>query len=148
MVERGLSLSGFEPLRFRRNIAPRGPSGAIIFGGIAAICGYGFYRLGQGHNEKRFAALPVSFRTRDLEPLRLTVRHHHHSELKRETAWSRIHLVPFLLAENDRDVYRRSQAAVAREKEIMKDVKGWEVRSNQEQRRSGFTHRQQSMARG
>lgn len=33
-----------------------------------------------------------------------------------------------LLAEGDRDAYRREQAALAREKEIMKDVKGWEVR--------------------
>lgn len=32
-----------------------------------------------------------------------------------------------LLAESDRDVYRREQAALAREKEIMKDVPGWEV---------------------
>lgn len=32
-----------------------------------------------------------------------------------------------MLAENDRDVYRRSQAMLAREKEIMKDVDGWEV---------------------
>lgn len=31
------------------------------------------------------------------------------------------------MAEGDRDAYRREQAAVAREKEIMKDVKGWEV---------------------
>lgn len=44
------------------------------------------------------------------------------SELQREKAWSRIHLVPLLLAEGDRDAYRRSQAALAREKEIMKDV--------------------------
>ena len=43
--------------------------------------------------------------------------------------WSRIHLVPLLLAEGDRDAYRRRQAAIARESEIMKDVKGWEVRS-------------------
>lgn len=50
-------------------------------------------------------------------------------ELIRERAWSRIHLVPLLLAEGDRDTYRREQAALAREKEIMKDVKGWEVRS-------------------
>jgi hypothetical protein len=48
-------------------------------------------------------------------------------ELQREKAWSRIHLVPLLLAESDRDVYRREQAALAREKEIMKDVPGWEV---------------------
>ena len=41
--------------------------------------------------------------------------------------WSRIHLVPLLLAEGDRDVHRRQLAANAREQEIMKDVKGWEV---------------------
>lgn len=35
--------------------------------------------------------------------------------------------MPLLLAESDRDVYRREQAALAREKEIMKDVPGWEV---------------------
>jgi NADH dehydrogenase (ubiquinone) 1 alpha subcomplex subunit 13 len=49
-------------------------------------------------------------------------------ELKRESAWARIHLVPLLLAEGDRDAYRRDQAARARESEIMKDVRGWEVR--------------------
>jgi GRIM-19 protein len=48
-------------------------------------------------------------------------------ELQREKIWSRIHLVPLLMAEGDRDAYRREQAALAREKEIMKDVKGWKV---------------------
>ena len=48
-------------------------------------------------------------------------------ELQREKIWSRIHLVPLLLAEGDRDAYRREQAALAREKEIMKDVTNWEV---------------------
>jgi hypothetical protein len=52
-------------------------------------------------------------------------------ELQRENAWSRIHLVPLLLAEGDRDAYRREQAALAREREIMKDVPGWEVRARQ-----------------
>ena len=46
------------------------------------------------------------------------------SELKRERVWSRIHLTPLLLAETDRDSYRREKAMVAREKEIMKDVPG------------------------
>ena len=32
-----------------------------------------------------------------------------------------------LMAEGDRDLYRRQQAALAREREIMKDVPGWEV---------------------
>jgi hypothetical protein len=49
-------------------------------------------------------------------------------ELEREKVWSRLHLVPLLLAEGDRDAYRRQQAALAREKEIMSGVKGWEVR--------------------
>ncbi len=53
---------------------------------------------------------------------------HDYRELQREKAWSRIHLVPLLLAEGDRDTYRRQQAALAREREIMKDVKGWEGR--------------------
>ena len=35
--------------------------------------------------------------------------------------------MPMLMAEGDRDLYRRQQAALAREKEIMKDVPGWEV---------------------
>lgn len=51
-----------------------------------------------------------------------------HRELQREKVWSRLHLVPLLLAEGDRDAYRREQAALEREKEIMKNVKGWEVR--------------------
>lgn len=50
-----------------------------------------------------------------------------YSELRREKAWSRIHLVPLLMAEADRDTHRREQAQLAREKEIMKDVKGWQV---------------------
>ena len=51
-------------------------------------------------------------------------------ELKREKMWSRIHLVPMLLAEGDRDAYRRQEAALAREKDIMKDVPGWQVRAH------------------
>jgi GRIM-19 protein len=48
-------------------------------------------------------------------------------ELEREKVWSRIHLVPMLMAEGDRDLYRRQQASLAKEREIMKDVPGWEV---------------------
>ena len=48
-------------------------------------------------------------------------------ELEREKVWSRIHLIPMLQAEADRDTYRREVAAKEREAEIMKDVKGWKV---------------------
>ncbi|KAF8663507.1 hypothetical protein AX16_001073 [Volvariella volvacea WC 439] len=91
---------GFEAVKYKRNLPFRGPSSLVILGGVTAICTYGFYRLGRGNLEKR--------------------------ELAREKAWSRIHLVPLLMAESDRDMYRREQAAIAREREIMKDVKGWE----------------------
>ncbi|KWU45658.1 hypothetical protein RHOSPDRAFT_16087, partial [Rhodotorula sp. JG-1b] len=90
---------GFAPIKYKRNLPTKGPGGALIFGTVAAICTFGFWRVGQGNLEKR----------------------------QREKAWSRIHLVPLLLAESDRDVYRREQAALAREKEIMKDVPGWEA---------------------
>jgi len=88
---------GFEAVRYKRNLPLRGPSGLAILGGVTALCAYGFYRVGKGNIEKR--------------------------ELQREKIWSRIHLVPLLLAEGDRDAYRREQAALAREREIMKDVR-------------------------
>ncbi|EGO02024.1 B16.6 subunit of GRIM-19, NADH:ubiquinone oxidoreductase [Serpula lacrymans var. lacrymans S7.3] len=91
---------GFEAVKYKRNLPFRGPSGLVILGAVTAVCAYGFYRVGKGNLEKR--------------------------ELQREKVWSRIHLVPLLLAEGDRDAYRREVAAVEREKEIMKDVKGWE----------------------
>ncbi|KAF8238956.1 hypothetical protein L208DRAFT_1374878 [Tricholoma matsutake] len=92
---------GFEAIKYKRNLPFRGPGSLVILGGVTGICGYGFYRLGKGNLERR--------------------------ELQREKIWSRIHLVPLLMAEGDRDAYRRQQAALAREKEIMKDVKGWEA---------------------
>lgn len=41
------------------------------------------------------------------------------SELAREKMWSRIHLIPLLTAEEDRDLVRRHLADQAREKELM-----------------------------
>ncbi|EPQ28255.1 uncharacterized protein PFL1_04082 [Pseudozyma flocculosa PF-1] len=92
---------GYQPIRYKRNLPGKNPSGIAVFGAMFAICGYGFYKVGQGNLEQR--------------------------ELKRERAWSRIHLIPMLMAEADRDAYRREQAQLAREKEIMKDVPDWEA---------------------
>jgi hypothetical protein len=50
-----------------------------------------------------------------------------HRELKREKAWSRIHLIPLLEAENDRDKYRRAVAEKTVEGAIMHRHKGWKV---------------------
>ena len=44
---------------------------------------------------------------------------HVRSELAREKMWSRIHLVPMLQAEEDRDLVRRHWADQAREKELL-----------------------------
>jgi hypothetical protein len=42
-----------------------------------------------------------------------------HSELAREKMWARIHLIPALQAEEDRDQVRRHLADKAREKELL-----------------------------
>ena len=44
---------GYEPIRYKRNLPARGPGGLAIFGGVIAICTYGFWRLGQGNLEQR-----------------------------------------------------------------------------------------------
>lgn len=41
------------------------------------------------------------------------------SELAREKMWSRIHLIPVLQAEEDRDLVRRHLAQSARERELL-----------------------------
>jgi len=52
-----------------------------------------------------------------------------HRELAREKQWSRLHLIPVLQAEQDRDLVRRTLANSEREKFLMKDVKGWDYGS-------------------
>ncbi|WFD30402.1 hypothetical protein MSPP1_001421 [Malassezia sp. CBS 17886] len=92
---------GFAPIRYKRNLPARGPSGTVLLAGVLGISIFGFYRVGLANQEKR--------------------------EIARERAWSRIYLTPMILAEGDRDTFRRETAAIAREKELMKDVPGWEV---------------------
>ncbi|KAJ2472471.1 hypothetical protein GGI02_001557 [Coemansia sp. RSA 2322] len=92
---------GFASIRYERRLPRRGPSGVAMFGICGAVMAYGWYRVYLGLDERR--------------------------ELDREKMWSRIHITPLLLAESDRDEYRRNWAAVEREREIMKDVPGWEA---------------------
>ncbi|CDZ98719.1 NADH:ubiquinone oxidoreductase, B16.6 subunit/cell death-regulatory protein [Phaffia rhodozyma] len=92
---------GFGSIKYKRSLPYKGPSGIAIFGGLGLLMGVGWYRLIGGLRERK--------------------------ELHRENMQSRINLLPFLLAEMDRDMYRRQQASLARERIIMKDVKGWEV---------------------
>lgn len=44
---------GYETLKYKRNLPVKGPSGAVLFGGMFALCTFGFWRLGQGNVEKR-----------------------------------------------------------------------------------------------
>lgn len=48
---------GFDAIKYKRNLPFRGPSGAVIFGAVTAICAYGFYRVGLGNLEKRYVEL-------------------------------------------------------------------------------------------
>jgi len=60
---------------------------------MGAIMTYGFYKIGKGIREK--------------------------NELAREKMWARIHLIPLLQAEEDRDQVRRYFADQAREQQLL-----------------------------
>ncbi|KXN68003.1 GRIM-19 protein [Conidiobolus coronatus NRRL 28638] len=92
---------GFPTIRVDRNLPKSRLTGLGIFGGVIALSIYGFHRVLEGKIERK--------------------------EINREKVWARINLVPLLEAESDRDKYRRGQAALAREAEIMKGVPGWKV---------------------
>ncbi|KAF2239476.1 NADH-ubiquinone oxidoreductase subunit GRIM-19 [Viridothelium virens] len=84
---------GYEPVQYKRNLPARGFRASYYLIGVGLIMTYGFYRLGIGIRER--------------------------NELGREKMWSRIHLIPLLQAEEDRDQVRRYLADKAREKELL-----------------------------
>ncbi|KAG7928332.1 hypothetical protein KL925_001632 [Ogataea polymorpha] len=96
-------VGGYEKIQWKRNLPSRGFRPLVWLGLLVATTSYGFYKVIQGNREN--------------------------VELKREKLWSRIHLMPLLQAEQDRDIVRRTIAYYNREAEIMKDVPWWEVKS-------------------
>ncbi|KAL0637846.1 hypothetical protein Q9L58_003236 [Maublancomyces gigas] len=102
---------GYDPIQYKRNVPARGFRPAYYLFAVGAVCTFGFYHI-----------------TRENRQL---------NEFAREKAWARIHLVPLLEAESDRDAVRRQLAAAAHERDLMKDVKGWKFGSvyNTEKRR-------------
>ncbi|CDK29101.1 unnamed protein product [Kuraishia capsulata CBS 1993] len=96
-------IGGYESIQWKRNLPSRGFRPTIWFAGLVGMTAYGFYHVCQGNREK--------------------------AELKREKLWARIHLIPLLQSETDRDVVRRTFAYYKREGEIMKDIPWWEVKS-------------------
>ncbi|KZF21827.1 NADH-ubiquinone oxidoreductase 14kD subunit [Xylona heveae TC161] len=86
-------VGGYAPVQYKRNLPVRGFRPAVYLLAVGVISGYGFYKLGQGIREQ--------------------------NELAREKMWGRIHLIPLLQAEEDRDLVRRHWADLAREKELL-----------------------------
>lgn len=105
---------GYEPVQYRRNLPVRGFRPAYLLVGLAGVMSWGFYRLGQGIREQKWVDQSTLLRQQDDEVLNCG-----HSELAREKMWSRIHLIPLLQAEEDRDVVRRDFAQKALEKELL-----------------------------
>jgi len=64
-----------------------------MLAGMVGVMTYGFWKLGKGIRQQ--------------------------NELAREKMWSRIHLIPLLTAEEDRDLVRRHLADQAREKALL-----------------------------
>ncbi|PSS09251.1 hypothetical protein M430DRAFT_69666 [Amorphotheca resinae ATCC 22711] len=86
-------VGGYEPVQYKRNLPARGFRPSVLLMGVAGIMAFGFYKVGKGIREQ--------------------------NELAREKMWSRIHLIPLLTAEEDRDLVRRHLADQAREKELL-----------------------------
>ncbi|KAL9033786.1 MAG: hypothetical protein Q9180_005764 [Flavoplaca navasiana] len=84
---------GYEPVQYKRNLPARGFRPGYYLLGMFAIMGYGWYKYIKGVREL--------------------------NELGREKMWSRIHLIPLLQAENDRDQVRRYWADQDREQELL-----------------------------
>ena len=55
---------GYANIKYKRNLPIRGVSGAVLMGGVALICGLGFYRVGQANVERRSVALSHIFHLR------------------------------------------------------------------------------------
>ena len=95
--------------------------------------GYGWYHLTKGIRERKYVPCRVARPIWDLvrlarPPVSKSTREASQavandpfpdSELAREKVWSRIHLIPLLQAEEDRDLVRRHLADQAREKELL-----------------------------
>ncbi|KAG5917927.1 hypothetical protein E4U60_001317 [Claviceps pazoutovae] len=85
--------AGYGPVQYKRNLPISGIRPGTILLGVGAVMAYGWYKLFYGMREM--------------------------NELAREKMWSRIHLIPLLQAEEDRDQVRRYWADQNREKELL-----------------------------
>ncbi|KAI9045538.1 putative NADH-ubiquinone oxidoreductase subunit GRIM-19 [Aspergillus affinis] len=84
---------GYGPVQYKRNVPARGFRPVYYLLGMHMFMAYGMYKLFYGIREQ--------------------------NELAREKIWGRLHLLPLLQAEEDRDQVRRYYADKAREKELL-----------------------------
>ena len=113
---------GYSPVQYKRNLPVRGFRPAAYLFGTAALMTYGFWRVGQGIREHKCVESYLGVRSKAFEhdwDVIGTSANTWHSELAREKMWARIHLIPALQAEEDRDQVRRYLADKAREKELL-----------------------------
>ncbi|KAK3314289.1 GRIM-19 [Apodospora peruviana] len=86
-------VGGYDAVQFKRNLPAKGFKPATLLVGCGVVMLYGWYKLTVGIREQ--------------------------NEYAREKMWSRIHLIPALQAEEDRDLVRRYLADQAREKALL-----------------------------
>lgn len=86
-------VGGYGPVQYKRNIPARGFRPITYLVGMHLFMAYGYYKLFYGIREQ--------------------------NELAREKVWGRLHILPLLQAEEDRDQVRRHFADKAREKELL-----------------------------
>ncbi|PNY29007.1 Uncharacterized protein TCAP_01068, partial [Tolypocladium capitatum] len=112
---------GYEPVQYKRNLPAKGFRPGILLLGMGAVMGYGWYKLVHGIREAKYVLRPPLGRTVRREPWVRSMLTANASELAREKMWARIHLIPLLQAEEDRDQVRRYWADQKREKELLGD---------------------------
>ncbi|OJJ60747.1 hypothetical protein ASPSYDRAFT_87324 [Aspergillus sydowii CBS 593.65] len=84
---------GYRQVQYKRNIPARGFRPITYLVGMHLFMAYGYYQLFHGVREQ--------------------------NELAREKIWGRLHILPLLQAEEDRDQARRYFADKAREQQLL-----------------------------
>ncbi|TVY89868.1 NADH dehydrogenase [ubiquinone] 1 alpha subcomplex subunit [Lachnellula willkommii] len=110
---------GYGAVQYKRNLPARGFRPAVMLAGVAGIMTYGFWKLGKGIRQQKYVLPSIRIRHMDRVSFWINADVKGISELAREKMWSRIHLIPMLTAEEDRDLVRRHLADQAREKALL-----------------------------
>ncbi|TVY15239.1 NADH dehydrogenase [ubiquinone] 1 alpha subcomplex subunit 13 [Lachnellula arida] len=110
---------GYGAVQYKRNLPARGFRPAVMLAGVVGIMTYGFWKLGKGIRQQKYVLPSIRIRKIDRISFWINADVEGISELAREKMWSRIHLIPMLTAEEDRDLVRRHLADQAREKALL-----------------------------